>query len=192
MKVLIIKGEKIELTEDECIKQFEKLACKHAKRFPDYDFDEIKQQCYIAIWKAYKNYNLNTGNEFITLATKYIYYDLLSYYEINERRKNIVTICSLDKNLKEDGIEMQLDFHEVTSDIADRISQIINRIFLEEIKEFVKQSRSKNRYRVLKMLIEEKTNDEIAAELGCTHQNATRIRKELSNSLRKEFGGING
>lgn len=192
MKILIIKGEKKELTEDECIKQFEKLACKYANKFIYYDFDEIKQICYIAIWKAYKKYDVTRGNEFITLATKCIYYDLKSYYELQNRRKNIVTMCSLDNNIFQQGIDRNYDFYEIVDDEICYIQQVIDKIFIEEIEEFIKNGRSKNRYIVLELIIKGKTNDEIAAELRCTHQNATRIRKELMESLRKEFGGING
>lgn len=189
MKALIIKGEKIELTEDECIKQFEKLACKYANKFINYDFDEMKQLSYIAIWKAYKKYDVDKGNEFITLATKCIYHDLLSYTS----KISIAAMYSLDKNvLEQQGLDRNYEFYEIIEDEIYYIQQAIDKIFIEEIENFVKQSRSKNRYRVFELLKQGKTNDEIAAELGFAHQNATRIRKELIKILRKEFGGING
>lgn len=189
MKILIIKGKKIELTEDECIKQFEKLACKYANKFINYDFDEMKQISYIAIWKAYKKYDADKGNEFITLATKCIYNDLLSY----TGKRSIAAMYSLDKNvLEKQGLDRNYEFYEIIEGEIYYIQQVIDKIFIEEIEKFVKQSRSKNRCRVFELLKQGKTNDEIAAKLGFTHQNATRIRKGIAKSIRKEFGGING
>nr|DAN05337.1 MAG TPA: DNA directed RNA polymerase subunit [Caudoviricetes sp.] len=189
MKILIIKGKKIELTEDECIKQFEKLACKYANKFINYDFDEMKQISYIAIWKAYKKYDADKGNEFITLATKCIYNDLLSYTS----KRSIAAMYSLDKNvLEKQGLYRNYEFYEIIEGEIYYIQQVIDKIFIEEIEKFVKQSRSKNRCRVFELLKQGKTNDEIAAKLGLTHQNATRIRKGIAKSIRKEFGGING
>lgn len=179
-----------ELTADEVINQFQKLVYKIVNQnMRNFEKEDCIQMGNIALYNAYLKYDVNQGSKFITFATTYIKNYLHSYWERETRNKRYPTqeMLRLDNAMKSGD-----EHYEIISYGKHPTERIIEKIFIEEIENFIREKKPKQ-YKILKLLEQDYKYVEIQKIIGDrTHQNTLGKIQTLYKNIRKEFKSING
>ena len=192
----MVKGIKIsdgsvkEFTADQILKQYKNLVYKLVNdKVRNLDRDETIQIGNIALYRAFIDYDISKGSNFTTFATIYIRFSLYEYYKRNNRKKRIIE----KESLRLDDVGESGDEHyEIISYGKTPTEELIDKIFLEEIEEFVKTKKPKQ-YKIFELLKQGKGTCEIQKILGDrTHQTTSCKIQTLYKNIRKEFKSING
>lgn len=133
-KIIISGSTPIMITFDEVYQKYQNLLRKKVHSWSNtYEYEELYQVASIALWKAYKNYDLSKYPiPFGTLAIKYIDNALLNYHSQNKPKfnrqtsqiKSLVSIHDIVFDDKYDGIELEELIGEAetfTHETADRL-----------------------------------------------------------------------
>ncbi|HAK43943.1 MAG TPA: hypothetical protein DCM59_16155 [Clostridium sp.] len=183
-KEIKIKGKVHVMTFEECHKQFEafrnNLSYKY-KMLP-LDREDIEQEVSMSFYKAYKNYDVNRGYEFITVAQKTIQNDLSKIYRSNNTNKrkvykNIISLNSHVKEAKEKKVEV-LDtissggFENIACEMIDIIKKINNLDHDHAL--------------AIRLLYQGYKQEEIAEILNCNQVKISRYKKSFKQLIDKE------
>jgi RNA polymerase sigma factor (sigma-70 family) len=138
MKILILpKGVRKEMSFEEVYKMYTPLMNKQAYIWVQYDRDDIFQTASIGLWKAYKNYDIERGFTFGTLAKKYVINEVLRYHlkhkpKSENKTAQIKSVESLQSTLRgKNGDETEL--MEVVGVDETFSSDVIDQVILRKI-----------------------------------------------------------
>ena len=114
MFVIYVYGtvNRMEMTWEECVKQYDKLCWKIANRYKNLKLenDELYNLALFGLWKAYENYDETRGAGFLTYATNVIY--------------QVFNLEYRDSNAKKRQHNIHLDINH-TDDSGNRFEEIL-------------------------------------------------------------------
>lgn len=129
------------MTFEECLKRFEPMMVKEAKKHTDMvlfngvEFEDLMQVLSVALWEAYNEYKIELGNQFSTFL----------YNKLRNAKKEETSPCfakkrtaehgifSIDDALKsEDGSEADTGIYDLK---ANTERDVVNKEFLDLLKE---------------------------------------------------------
>lgn len=179
MKEIIIRGEKQNLTFDECLKNFKGLKGLFCNKYKNIKIEreDLEQEIDIMLFKAYELYDINTKYEFMTLAYSMIDKKLFRLNRDLFREKRKVNLFTESLNIchgKEKNIE-------IITLLEDKKSDFTKVIF---IKEAIKKLNNKER-QVASMIASGYTQNEIAEVMGCSQVQVSRIKQRILKGLKE-------
>lgn len=180
-KQLIIKGQVKTLTFEECYHQFTALRYSFFhkwRRLNVISEEDIEQEINIALYKAYERYDISYKTEFVTSAYTTINMCMMNLYRDTKRakRKENYTKVSLDENINNDDTKRRVygidavkfyedyDFVEINLMISNRLNDKENKI--------------------VKLLYQGYTQQEIADILGCSQVSVCRYKNKIGEKLK--------
>ena len=151
-----------------------------------YDFEDYIQEGYIALYNATKYFDESKGNQFSTLATRFIRNRLYTYSTRAENKMKQISsnVISTSKEIGPgitilDALKSKIDIENSYVESSER-KELINK--LNEI--LPKKSKI-----AFQLMLQRKSRKEIAELLGCTNQNidsCIRIIKKHVEEIKRE------
>lgn len=174
MKKIIIKtGVVKNINFEELLQLSNKVISFNIKRWANqFEYEELYQIATIAVWNAYKDYDINRGLCFSTVASRYIFNTISAEYR--SRKRHNVRGSSLYEEFMEGLI------------VEDTVAESINPIDEFETNMYIDQLLDTREKTVLKLLSENYTQKQIAAALNTVQCSISRILKRIKNKFEKE------
>jgi len=186
------------MDKEKIIKQYEKYIYKIAKGYAKGDddlFEDLQQECRIAICRAVDNYNPNSTTSFHVYLTYYLFGYMKRFLAMHLRTirpsHNILygpnfkenVFLSIDAPLSEEftigDIILDPDTLEDNSDDDAHVNKV------SKLYRNINKLNPKYKQIIYMRILEEKTFVEIGEEINCTHQNANRVYYSAISKLKK-------
>lgn len=178
MKPLLIKGQVVELTCEECIKQFEPFNSKMKQQFRliGLENDDLEQEINIGIFHAYTSYDINRNIQFITLLYKVVRQHLLKI----KRNKNILKRKS---NLNTKSLHETYG-HDDNSELIDIIENKNDFTNFVEIKSLLNNLGPQEK-QIIFLSYQGYSQDEIGKIIGCSQVEVSRLKRKSADILKE-------
>lgn len=148
-----------------------------------YEFakEDMVQVGLISLYKAIQTFDESKNLKFSTFATSIIKNDLCNFIQRDYKRYSGVlddSVSSINENLDKDGegnnsIESTLSMDEDFSELEGL-----------ELLTYIRERKSEKVVRMVELLAQGYTNEEVGNILGCSKQNVNATMKRLAEELR--------
>lgn len=186
-KQLIIKGQVKTLTFEECYHQFTALRYSFFhkwRRLNVISEEDIEQEINIALYKAYERYDLSYGVEFVTSAYTTINMCMMNLYRDTKRakRKENYTKVSLDETINNYKNINNYETHKKIYGVeAIRCYEDYSSV---EINLMISKRLNDKENKIVKLLYQGYTQQEIADILGCSQVSVCRYKNKIGEKLK--------
>lgn len=186
MKTLLIKGKEEDLTEEETVIRFKGLINKQIKNYcKTYEREDLVQIASIALIKAYRNYDISKGIQFITLASLFINRQLWKLLRDKKKYDKSIEL-SLNSINKSFGRKDESQAEYIDSIISDYNLEddVIDKITVEGIKAAMNDIDPELKNIIYMRYWEGKIQKEIASELNIPLGSMSRKIKIANEYIR--------
>ena len=186
MKTLLIKGKEENLTEEETVIRFKGLINKQIKNYcKTYEREDLVQIASIALIKAYRNYDISKGIQFITLASLFINRQLWKLLRDKKKYDKSIEL-SLNSINKSFGRKDESQAEYIDSIISDYNLEddVIDKITVEGIKAAMNDMDPELKNIIYMRYWEGKIQKEIASELNIPLGSMSRKIKIANEYIR--------
>jgi len=190
--ILFSNGDSIEMTYEEVRKRFSPMVIKAMKRannkfvYNKIDEEDFKQELDIELWRAYDQYDPESGNCFST----YLYYKLqkgvrnvtYSRYSLKNRHNGIF---SMQAPIGEDDLKLE-DMFAAEDDSMESLE-------VNDLTDIIRSNVSDEEEELLQILMDKKqfSVQDYATRHNITRQAANqrviKLKKKLQNVVAKEY-----
>lgn len=180
-KQLIVRGQVKTMTFEECYHQFTALRFTFIKKWNGLSIiseEDKHQEISIALYEAYKNYDIDKGIEFMTLAYGTIHQKMMNLYRdtMRSKRKEDYNKVSLDEGINSDDTQKRVYGVEAIKYNEDYGAIDISLMLADKLSD--KESK------IVKLLFQGYTQQEIADIFGCTQVSVSRYKKKIADKLK--------
>lgn len=159
-----------------------KIIYKISKKYINFfDIDDLIQNGYIGLIKAYNKYDINVGILFITYAHNVIQQELLNYVRDENRKVQY----SLDLN---NLIEGENNDTEVINTLPNENYNVESEGILNTVIDtFVKTLRKEKHKQITELFLEGQMQSDIYKQLNCSKDMVEGVVKKLRKYVRQEL-----
>lgn len=143
--------------------------------------DEYVSYAKIGMLKAYNTFDLNKDIKFATYASKCMTNEILMFIRRDVKHRNN---CSLEEPINIDFDGNELTILDITSNEENIVSKLLDKETFKEYENFLNTLSNKEKTIVL-LLLEGKTQQEIAKQLDFSQSYISRLEKRIKNKLIK-------
>lgn len=173
---------------EELFKQNEKIICRLCRRYQNkrFSFDDLYQESYIALLKAIKGYQSESGNKFITYLANSIKWHFLRLFRYDTDRDILYILDSpIDIDGDSDTTYLDMVADDTVAVADDALDDLIYSEMLENIKQILLEQSHRMWEIIRKYYIEKKSLSEIADEMDISWQRVAQIKRKAISVLRR-------
>lgn len=181
--------------EEKIVKHNLRLVAHIVKKYVNTKFeqDELISVGSIGLLKAVKSYDISKGHNFSTYASRCIQNEILM---LLRSQKNLVNEISLEDKIRTDKDGNEVSLIDILEDNKENISENIeNKLFAEKVTEIINKTLcERDKIIIFKRYglngYKQKTQNEIAKELGISRSYISRIEKKSLKDLKSKIRKI--
>lgn len=186
-KTLIIKGQTFSLTADETMEKFKGLCEKlSGKYFIDsYDREDLRQVCYVELFKAYVKYDATVGVDFLNYSYQIITNELkrlLRDSKTTKRNTDNIGFVDIDGKVGSSG-----EAHTFCEVIADETVNVEQEVETSELVKIIKQVITEDEEILLPVMMGLRTAKSVADEINMSAEGVRKKILRLKAKLRKSL-----
>lgn len=160
-----------------------KITNDYIKKGNAFEYEDLRQICYLGLIKAVKTYEEGYHTAFTTYAYKVIQNEIYMNLRKWKKKENDVSIYT--RTSERDGDETYLiDVFKDDTDIED---EIIDKDYKKLLKKAINTKLKGLEKDVLNLKVAGKKETEIAERLGISQSYANRVAKRAVNKLKDMF-----
>lgn len=186
-KTLVIKGQTFALTADETMEKFSALCEKlSGKYFIDgYDREDLKQVCYVELFKAYVKYDHTVGVDFLNYSYQIITNELkrlLRDSKTAKRSTDGIGFVDIDGKVGASG-----ESHTFGEILPDETVNIEMQVETSELVKIINNSITEDEKILLPVLMGLRTAKSVADEIKISPEGVRKKLLKLKAKLRKSL-----
>lgn len=167
----------IKHNKDEFVKLIEymnPLINKYVRLLYKDDFEDMREELILALWESVNKMNYcNNDGECFSYMSKSLKNKFLELYKKSKKLHDLQSMTAIEEIPDCPDLQTSSDFSDI--------------IFREDIMRFLEHVNKRKKHIYFQILLNDKSDAEIAKSFNISRQYVNRIRKELYVNLRKYF-----
>lgn len=176
-KLIKVMGKELLLTEEEALKQFEKLIWKFVREIHGYDYEELYQVSAIGFIKAFRSYNGSVN--FSTYLGTVIRNELYMYIRRNKRHQDLL---SLDATFDD---KESMTYGDFVADKTNYEDLVIEKFQNEELQQCISKLNEREKLLINQYMYKHMTQIDVAEKLNLSQSYVSRLQMNTISKLLK-------
>lgn len=177
-EIILSNNKKEEMDINEVLDKYKKLVYSICNKWYSTYGEDIQQEGFVGLTKAFNTYDSSKGLVFTTYATRVIQNEIYMY-----NRKNVKTLANLSTTSNE-----EFNFEDMIVDQNNLEKSVIENDTLKEILSWINTELNSREKEVLKYLYFGKTQKEISKIMSVTQGYISHVKKRILTRAKKKFG----
>lgn len=177
--ILLSNKTKEEMDINKVFERYERLVYDICKSWYTSYGEDIQQEGFIGLTKAFNTYKIEKGMTFTTYATIVIRNEIYMYNRRN--RKNLSNLSTTSND--------EFNFEEMIVDKNNLEKSVVDSETLKEVIKWINAELGETERKILKYLYLGETQKNIAEKLNISSQGyISKVKKKILNKANKKFG----